>query len=100
MKKSILRTRTLFICLVVTCIILFLTSALASGIEMGHECTGENCLTCMAVSLRENITASLILLAAVFGVVLTLEKYPSAKQEEQCAPLSVTPVCLKVKLSN
>lgn len=100
MKKSILRTRALLMCLVITCLVLFLTSALASGIEISHECTGDNCLVCTAISLREKALISLVLLTAVFGIVLKLEKDPSPKHEEQRAIHSVTPVCLKVKLSN
>ena len=100
MEKSMKLTRFLLVCLIAACLALFLASALASGIEMGHECTGENCLICMAISLREKALHTLFLLIAVSGIVLVLAENVAISRDEQTFLVPVTPVCLKVKLSN
>ncbi len=98
MLKSL---RSLALLLAVVCLFIFTASALASGHNMGHECTGEDCLICIALSVREKALASIVLLAVV-AFALTLS--PSSSYIENTVNFIntafKTPVRLKVKLSD
>lgn len=101
MKRSIKISKILLYLLIVVCLFIFIACALASGIDIGHECTGDNCLICMAISLHEKAVHTLGLFVAVvsaFALVLTA-KLPHVCAEQH-SYASVIPVCLKVKLSN
>ena len=93
--------RSLALILAVVCLFIFTASALVSGHNMGHECTGEDCLICIALPVREKALASIVLLAVV-AFALTLS--PSSSYIENTVNFIntafKTPVRLKVKLSD
>ena len=66
---------------------------------MDHACSGEDCLVCLCVSLREMLSAIAIVLAGLHFTVCFLRAYihPGSSL---VSPRLWTPVCLKVKLSN
>ena len=100
MIKGIGTKRMALYLLISVCLFVFVASALASGMDMGHECTGEDCLICMAISLREELFTNLLPVAAILALwALTVK---TATEPARLCPIPVTdtPVCLKVKLSN
>lgn len=107
MKKRNMNTRILLCLIVLTCLFTFIACALASGFEMGHGltgkacCTDENCLICLAISIREKISQTFALLAicTFIAAVICAVKLPEIHAEQHTYS-PVTPVCLKVKLSN
>ena len=93
--------RSLALILAVVCLFIFTASALASGHDMGHECTGEDCLICIALSVREKALASIVLLAVVaFALTLSLSSVFVEDIAKSINSALKTPVRLKVKLSD
>lgn len=67
--------------------------------EPDHTCSGEGCLVCLCISLREVLSAMAILLSGlVFAVCF--EPICAHFGRTMISPRRWTPVCLKVKLSN
>lgn len=100
MRKGIETKRPALYFLVLVCLFVFVVSALASGLDMGHECTGEDCLICMAVSLREKLFTQLLLVAAILTLGVVSVKASAEAAKTTPLPVTDTPVCLKVKLSD
>ena len=64
-----------------------------------HACSGENCLVCLCISLRDHLSGLLFVLAGLFLSVC----FVRTGDRGISTPLFSgrwTPVCLKVKLSN
>ena len=100
MRKGIEIKKIILYLLVSVCLFVFVASALTSGIDMGHDCSGEDCLICIAISLREKLFTNLLPVAVILALwALTVK---TATEPAKLCPLPVTdtPVCLKVKLSN
>ncbi len=100
MAKKLISTKAIVCTIAAVCLICLITSALAFGIDMGHDCVGEECFICLCVSLREHIFR-VLLAAAVVSIVCTEEAIRAIRQndgEDICTV--ATPVRLKVKLSN
>ncbi|MBQ8407913.1 MAG: hypothetical protein IJY39_03525 [Clostridia bacterium] len=93
-------SKALIIFMIAVFLFTFITSALASGPIIGHECTGENCLICMAISLRERSVLPMLLLCMLLAVMPLSAALLLRAHSEQGIYNPVTPVCLKVKLSN
>ena len=100
MIKGIGTKRMALYLLISVCLFVFVASALASGMDMGHECTGEDCLICMAISLREELFTQLLPVAVIFALWALITKASAESSETYPLPVTDTPVCLKVKLSN
>ncbi len=67
--------------------------------SLDHACTGEDCLVCLCISLREVLAAISVLLSVLCFAVCFVRPHV----HRSCILLSPrrwTPVCLKVKLSN
>ena len=101
MKRYTGITRILWGLLAAFCLFTFVASALLSGMAADHECIGEDCPICMAVSLCRHILRALALLASV-GLAATLIRiglsHGLCARPRVFAPM--TPVTLKVKLLN
>lgn len=93
--------RLIILVLIAVCFFAFIASALASGLNLGHECTGDDCLVCMAISLRERVSSWLVLLVSSLSI-LALATIKERVDHSACRffPIPATPVCLKVKLSD
>ena len=85
--------------LAIVCILAFIAPTLASGHITGHDCKGEDCLLCLAITNSNNMRFLMILasIIAIFSIVaiayrafITVESSSSVE----------TPVRLKVKLSD
>jgi len=98
-RTNAIRLLTTFVALI--CLFCFITSALASGFDKSHDCAGERCMICLCISLREHIFSALLIFAAlsfICGIDPILLGVPATSVESDSAVM--TPVCLKVKLSN
>ena len=91
----------MLIALVAVCLFVFFASALASGHISEHTCTGDDCLVCLAISVRESSLRPLIHLACVITLVACLTVTMLAQVRSALFNYATeTPVCLKVKLSD
>ena len=94
------RIKTAVYFMIAVLLFIFIATALASGLNMGHECTGEDCLICMAISLRKRSIHPMLLLCMISVLSLFLIAKPTAASPRFTVFVPITPVCLKVKLSN
>lgn len=96
-SKSI---RAFALILALICVLAFIAPTLASGHTTGHDCKGEDCLTCLAISMSSNSLRFLMILAsaiAIFSLSAIIHRAFVTIE----SPFSVaTPVRLKVKLSD
>lgn len=67
--------------------------------SLDHTCTGEDCLVCLCISLREALATMSVLLAGLYFTVCFVRSYVH-RGYTLLSPRRWTPVCLKVKLSN
>ena len=79
---------------------IFIVNALASGLNMGHECTGEDCLVCLAISLRKRSVQPMLLLCIISVLSLSAIAKLVVASPRLAVFVPITLVCLKVKLSN
>ena len=82
------------------CLMTFITPTLASGHDMSHDCKGEACLICLAISISGNILRFLVILACAFAIVSILAVSQKAPVTDESHATIATPVRLKVKLSD
>ena len=100
MNTSSKKIRFLALLMAIVCIFAFITLTLASGFDMGHECSGEDCRICMVANLCDNALRYLFISASAIAVFdLSIIVYRIFITTVS-VPLSATPVRLKVKLSD
>ena len=100
MNRSTKLFKPLLFLLIAISILSFVTVTLASGFDVGHECAGEDCLICLGISLRENMTDILLIFASLLSLFALIVFAYHVSIITVSSFTSETPVRLKVKLSN
>lgn len=93
------RIAALVLAVLVLCALLVSECFLAA--ESDHDCTGDNCAVCCVLNACQSVLRTLgaaLMLAAVCALAVRLCARAAYCAEAACA--AVTPVSLKVKLSN
>ena len=82
------------------CLLAFIAPTLASGHDISHDCKGEDCLICLAISISGNTLRFLVILACAFAIISIFAISLKAPVTDESYTTIATPVRLKVKLSD
>ena len=94
------KIKLLAVFMATVCVLAFITLTLTSGIEMGHECSGEDCRICMIANLCENVLRYLLISSYAIAVLALSIILCRTFITIVSASLTATPIRLKVKLSD
>lgn len=99
--KNIRMAKKLASVLAFICVFCILAISLAVGVNSFHECTGDDCLICSYMATRDSILDGLLMIGVLCFIALMMLKSDICDNilDDTCAR-QLTPVCLKVKLSN
>ena len=92
--------KTLAVILAIVCVLAFIAPTLASGHIAGHDCKGEDCLMCLAISMSRNTLRFLMILASAIAIIPIFAIACRAFITVESSSVIETPVRLKVKLSD
>jgi len=94
-------SRKLIFCVVAFCLFSIVALSLTASVDGNHECTGDNCVMCLATTVREQIlNVMVVLFFAVSAFVLPVFAFLQKREEICFSTVACTPVNLKVKLSD
>ena len=88
------------ILLAFVCLIAFIAPTLASGHDTSHDCKGEDCLICLAISTSGNTLRFLVIMACAFAIISVFAISQNVPVTDESFAMIETPVRLKVKLSD
>lgn len=100
MNVKVKSFKTLAVILAIVCVLAFIAPTLASGHTTGHDCKGEDCLLCLAVSMSSNTLRFLMILASAIAIISIFAVAYRAFITVESSSVIETPVRLKVKLSD
>ena len=101
MKRNSTLFKAALLGLAILCIIAFIMFSFAQVTELNHDCCVQCCPVCAVAAVRENILGAWAILALLlFSLVLSVYFYRIGRNDEKTKAATVTPVRLKVKLSN
>ena len=101
MRRNSLTLKTVLFGLAMLCVVAFVMFSFAQITDFDHDCYLDCCPVCTAAAVRDNIlSAWAIIELLLFSIVLSVYFYSIGRNDEKAKAVAVTPVRLKVKLSN